>query len=317
MTTLPSEKNVIFGAGPLGLAVMDELVARGRQVTVVNRSGRVGETLPAGATAVAGDATNPGDVARLCADADVVFQCAQPEYHEWPEKFPPIVAGIIAGVAQTEARLVVGDNLYMYGPTDGEPIHEELPYAADGRKGRTRAEMAEALLAAHEAGEIQVTIGRASDFYGPRVEGSAVGDVVFAAALEGKTVNVIGNPDLPHTYTYIRDFARALVTLSEHAEAFGQVWHVPSAETISTRQFVELVGEEVGRPLKVRAGGKLMISLMGLFSPAIREFKEMMYEFEEPYVVDDSRFRQAFGNGVTPHEEAIRETVAWYKSHHK
>ena len=320
MTTLPVENNVIFGTGPLGLSVMDELVARGRQVTLVNRRGAADEPLPAGVTVARGDATNPDSVAVVCAGADVVFHCAQPEYHEWPEKFPPITQGIVAGLARLNEggkgpRLVMGDNLYMYGPTHGAPIREDLPYAAADRKGRTRAAMASFVLDAHRDGRIVATIGRAADFYGPRVSGSAVGDLFFEPALAGKPANVLGKPDLPHTYTYIRDFARGLVTLSEHEAAFGRAWHVPSAPAVSTRHFAELVGAEIGRPVKLRAAGPFMMTVVGLFSPGAREMKDMMYEFAEPFVVDDSAFRAAF-NGApapTPHETAIRETVSWYR----
>ncbi|MCA9980820.1 MAG: NAD-dependent epimerase/dehydratase family protein [Anaerolineales bacterium] len=306
---------VVFGTGPLGLAVMEELVARGRTVRMVNRRGRVDEALPAGVSVVAADATDAEQVARVCADTAVVFHCAQPGYTSWPTQFPPITTGILEGVAQTNAKLVFGDNLYMYGSTDGQPVHEGLPYAATGHKGRTRAEMAKQLLAAHEHGRVQVTIGRASDFYGPRVLGSAVGDIVFAAALAGKTVNVLGRPELPHTFTYIKDFAWGLVTLSEHDEAYGRAWHVPSAPTISTNDFLKLVEEAVGQPLKSRAGGKLMLTLLGLFVPEMREMKEIFYEFDEPYVVDHTQFATAFGQNATPHKQAIAETVAWYRAH--
>ena len=308
-------KQVIFGAGPLGLSVMDALAARGyTNITIVNRRGEVHETLPAGVTVVKGDATNPDDVARVTEGAAVVFQCAQPEYSEWPEKFPPIVEGIVEGVARTGARLIVGDNLYMYGPTGGAPISEDLPYAATGRKGRTRAEMAQFLLDAHNSGKVRVAIGRASDFYGPRVEGSAVGDIVFDAALQGKTINAMGDINLPHTYSYIGDFGDALVTLAEHDESLGQVWHVPNAPTKSTQEFLNIVEQAVGQPVKVRTAGRGMLTLLGLFVPDVREMKEMYYEFAEPYVVDDSKFRQAFGGSFTPLEQGISATVDWYRS---
>ena len=161
-------------------------------------------------------------MAVLTAGADAVFHCAQPEYHEWPEKFPPITSGILEGVSRSEAKLIFGDNLYMYGSTGGAPIREDLPYASTGRKGSTRAKMAQQLLDAHKAGKVKVAIGRGSDFFGPRVIGSAVGDVVFDAAVKGKTINVLGKIDLPHTYTYIKDFGRGLVTLSEHDAAGKQ-----------------------------------------------------------------------------------------------
>lgn len=313
MTLLKSEKNVVFGTGPLGLAVMDILVARGRQVTLVNRAGRVGETVPEEVRLVRGDATDPDQVSNICKDADVVFHCAQPPYHLWPERFPPITQGIMEGVSRTNARLVFADNLYMYGPVEGETIHEELPYAATGPKGKTRAQMAQMLLNAHQAGQLQVTIGRASDFFGPRVLGSVIGETFFDPALSGKTVNVIGNPDMPHTYTYIRDFARSLVTLSENQEAYGRAWHVPNAPAMTTRHFADLVAREIDQPVKLRPAGRLTMTLLGLFVPELREMKELMHEFEDPFIVNHSDFEATFGNGVTQHQEAISETITWYQ----
>ncbi|MEZ4516612.1 MAG: GDP-mannose 4,6-dehydratase [Chloroflexota bacterium] len=182
--------------------------------------------------------------------------------------------GIVDGVGRSGARLVMGDNLYMYGPTGGQPLREDMPYTATGRKGKTRAEIARMVLDAHKTGQIRATIGRASDFYGPRVRGSAVGETFFEPAIEGGVVNVMGNPDLPHTYTYIRDFARGLVNLSEQEIAFGRAWHVASDETITTRQFADLVAEEVDRPVRLRPAGKMMLAVVGLFVKDVRELRE-------------------------------------------
>ncbi|MEZ4639549.1 MAG: hypothetical protein R2873_22160, partial [Caldilineaceae bacterium] len=151
--------------------------------------------------------------------------------------------------------------------------------------------------------------------YGPRVLDSAVGEIVFEAALTGKAANLIGNLDAPHTYTYIRDFAWALVELSGHADAFGRAWHVPSAETISTHEFLKLIEDEIGRPIKTMVANRLMLRLIGLFNPMIREFIEMYYEFDEPFIVDHSQFASRFGVRTTPHTQAIRATVDWYRAH--
>jgi nucleoside-diphosphate-sugar epimerase len=306
------ENHIIFGSGQLGLAIMDELVAQGKRVTIVNRSGQVNETLPDNVTLLQADLTDPDQVASAVGDAAVVFQTAQPAYTQWPQQFPPLMKSIIAGVSQSDAKLIVADNLYMYGPANGRPLTEDLPYAATGHKGRTRAQLATMLLDAHQNGRIRVAIGRASDFYGPRVTDSAVGEMLFAAALEGKPANMLGNPELPHTYTYIRDFARGLVVLSEHEEALGRAWHIPSAETITTRQFVNLVAEEVDRPVQIRIAPRFLLTVLGLFNPLLREMKEMLYEFEEPYIVDHSQFAHAFAATTTPHQQAIEETIAWY-----
>ena len=308
-----NQKNVIIGTGPLGLWVMDELLTRGREVTLVNRSGHVSETLPDGVQLKTADCTDPAQVRQVCGNADVVFMCGMPPYTDWPEKFPPLMRGIIDGLTDTGVKFVFGDNLYMVGDTNGQPIHEDLPYAAKTRKGKTRAAIAQMLLDANQAGKLQVTIGRASDFYGPRVLNTLIGEMFFDAVLNGKTANLLGNIDQPHTFTYIADFARALVTLSEHDEAFGKAWHVPSAPTTSTRQIVGLIESELGEPVRLRAASNWMVSLLGLFNPLIRETAEMMYGWEKPYVVEKGRFTTTFGNGVTPHEKAIQQTVSWFK----
>lgn len=305
--------HLILGAGQLGLSIMDVLVAQGKTVTLVNRSGKASEPLPAGVNIVQGDVMDADTLAHLCRHAETVYLTTQPPYTQWPEHWPPMMRAIITGVAQTGAKLVFGDNLYAYGPTAGQPIHEGLPAAAVGRKGRTRAQIATMLLDAHHSGKLRAVIGRASDFYGPRVTDSALGERFFQAALAGKTADLLGNIDLPHTYTYIQDFASALVTLGERDEALGQVWHVPNAETLTTRQMVKLVERELGQPIKVRTANRLLVALLGLFNPMVGEFREMMYEFAEPYVVDHSKFAAAFGAQPTPHSTAIKMTVAWYR----
>jgi nucleoside-diphosphate-sugar epimerase len=310
---MSNQKNIIFGTGPLGLLVMQTLAEKGAQVTLVNRKGGIEQKLPKQVEIVAGDATDSSIVHQICKEADAVFHCAMPPYTEWPDKFPPLTKGVLEGVSRAGAKLIYGDNLYMYGDTEGRPISEDLPYAATGHKGKVRAEMAEMLLNAHKKEAVQVVIGRGSDFYGPQVVNSAFGEMFFKAALSGKPANLLGNIDLPHTYTYIKDFAKALVKLSENDKALGQIWHVPNASTITTRQLVELVEKEIGQSIKIRAAGRLMVTLLGLFNPMIKEVKEMMYEWEHPYIVDHSKFEQTFGADVTPHEVAIKETVAWYR----
>lgn len=304
------ELHVIFGTGPLGMAVMQELLSRGKRVRIVNRSGRA--EVPAAIEVVKADATDPVSTRAACRDAAVIYNCTKPPYTEWPDKFPPIMNGIIDGAQQAGAKLVYADNLYMYGQVNGA-LTETLPYKATGHKGRTRAQMATTLMEAHTAGKVRVAICRASDFFGPGVLESALGERVFAAAIAGKPAEVLGALDFPHTYTYIDDFARALVTMGEREEALGQVWHSPSAETITTRQFLNMVYAEAGQTPKFRVAPRALVTLLGLFSPTMRELKEMLYTFEQPFVVDHRKYAQAFGDHTTPHAVAIRQTLAWYR----
>jgi nucleoside-diphosphate-sugar epimerase len=309
-----SDLHVVFGAGPLGRSVVEELVRRGKTVRVVSRSGVMAEA-PQGVELAAGDLYDPAAVRKLAQGAAVAYQCAQPLYWE-PEKFPPLQAAIIEGLAGTGAKLVISENTYMYGDTNGAPLTEDLPYHAHTRKGKVRAALAESALAAHQAGKVRVAIGRGSDFFGPWALGSAYGERVFRPALAGKSASFGGKLDLPHTATYIGDFGRALVILGERDEALGQAWHVPNDRPrITQRQVGELIFQEVGLPPKMSAVGKLMLSVVGVFVPAVREAGEIMYEFEKPFVVDSSKFERAFGVVATPIEESIRVTVAWYRAH--
>jgi nucleoside-diphosphate-sugar epimerase len=306
-----NELHVVFGTGPVGLAVMDELVSKGKRVRMVNRSGRA--DVAEGVEIVGGDAADPTFAREVSVGASVVYFALNPPYDKWPELFPPLQAGVLEGASSAGAKLVAVENLYMYGTTGGRPITEDLPYAPNTRKGTVRARMSEELIEAHKSGKVRVAVGRASDFFGPRVLTSAAGEQVFGRAVAGKSAQVAGDPDQPHTYTYAPDIGRGLVVLGEREEALGRAWHLPSSETVTTRRFVETIFEEVGKPARVQVAPKILLRAMGLFNPPLRETIEMLYEFEEPFVVDHSAFERTFGMHATPLRDAIRETVRWYR----
>ncbi len=310
-----SDLHVVFGTGPVGQALIRALVGRGHRVRAINRSG-VGE-LPARVELHPGDASDRHFARDVCAEASVVYQCAAPPYHRWPELFPRLQAGVMAGAAAAGAKLVVMDNVYMYGSPFGKPLTERRPATATTRKGRVRTEMAEALLAAHQKGRVRVAIGRASDFFGPGATLSAMGSRVFGAALRGEPANVLGDISLPHTYNYVPDIARGLQILGEREEALGEVWHLPGPETVTTREFLTMVYAEAGHPTRFRRAGKAMLRFLGFFNPQVRELVEMMYQFEEPFVVDHGKFVEAFGDISTPLTEAISATVEWYREQAK
>src|ERR1700691_237230 len=235
--------DVIFGFGQVGQALASELTGRGRRVRVVSRSGN-GPRLD-GVDHVAGDATSPGFCRAVCTGAEVVYLCLNAPYDRWAEDLPPLQDAALAGAEAAASKLVVLENLYMYGRHDG-PLTESVPHAATDTKGATRSKMSEALLAAHRSGRVRVAIGRASDFFGPGAVASQLGDRAFAPLLAGKTVQMIGDPDALHSYAYVPDVACGLATLGEHVKADGRVWHLPSVETRSTREILRRAGRIAG-----------------------------------------------------------------------
>lgn len=303
--------HVVFGAGQVGLEIARQLIASAQAVRVVTRDGR--DVSIAGAESFPADVTDPAQVRTAVEGARVAYFAVRPPYARWPEELPPLVEGALNGISGIGVRLVVVDNLCMYGPTGGAPIREDLPYDAKGPKGRARAEMAERFLAAHRDARVPVTIGRAADFFGPRAPRSVLGDRFFRLLVAGKAPQVLGNPDLPRTYTYLPDFARALIELGSRHESLGSAWHVPSAPATTTRHFAEIAARAAGvRPRIGRVAGT-RLRLVGLFVTGARDRGERWHEFAEPYVVDSSRFESIFRTRATPLEESIPATVAWWR----
>jgi nucleoside-diphosphate-sugar epimerase len=305
--------HVVLGAGAVGMAVAEALVRRGASVRLVNRSGL--RRPMAGVHSLAGDVTDPAFAASATRGARVVYQALNPPYHRWGQEFPGLQAAAIAAAQAAGARLVVMDNVYMYGRAHGRPFTEDRDYAAHTRKGRVRAAMARDLMAAHDAGRVQVAVGRASDFFGPRAgEQSLIGDWVIPPALAGKPASVMGDPDMPHTYTFIPDIGENLVRLGECDDALGRVWHLPSPETRTTREVVGLVYSAAGSSPRLKVTPAWQMRALGLVNRTVREINEMRYEFDEPFIVDASRAETELGLRATPLDEAVGQTVRWYRA---
>ena len=173
------------------------------------------------------------------------------------------------------------------------------------------------LLEAHDAGRVEVAIGRASDYFGPRGGAqSNLGDRVFPAAIAGRTATVLGNPDQPHTYTFVPDIGEGLAVLGEHSAAPGKAWHLPNdPHTQTTRQMVDTIYRQLGHPRgKVRSLPPLILRAAGTFNPTMREIVEMQYQFEEPFIVDSTPMAQQLGLTATPLAHALTLTAAHYQA---
>jgi nucleoside-diphosphate-sugar epimerase len=306
-----NELHVIFGTGALGKWTARELVKLGKPVRMISHSGKADSRIPAEVEVVKGDAYDTKSNIELTKGADAVYQCAQPQYHEWAEKFPPMQKAILDAVSANGAKFIVGDNLYMYGDTNGQPIREDMPYQPHTKKGKVRGEMATAVMDAHRAGKIRAAIGRASNFFGP--DDNAVTSFAIRPALAGKAINLMGKMDQPHTFSYIADFGKLLATLGTHEEALGQIWFAPSPAPVTQTQLVKIMEEEIGQKVKVMAAGKLMMSMLGLFMPTLRESVEMLYEWEKPFIMDSSKAEKAFGWQGTSLTDAMHATIEWCK----
>lgn len=304
--------HVIVGAGPVGTTTALELARQGHPVRLLSRSGSGPEH--DAIELVRADASDFEALSRIADDAAVLYNAVNPPYHRWPQEWPPIHRSLLAAAERSGAVYVMMDNLYAYGPVAG-PLHEDLPLAATGAKGRVRATMATEVLAAAQAGRVRATIARASDFTGPWVRSSHLGERVVPKVLAGQKVRVLGDPDVPHTWTYVPDVARTLAVLGTDERAWGRAWHVPSAPPVSQREYIMALADAAGTRVEVSTIPWSAVRALGLFVPLMRELLETRYQFDEPFVMDSSAAHETFDLQPTPIVEQAAATVAWWHSH--
>jgi nucleoside-diphosphate-sugar epimerase len=312
---------LVVGAGPAGTALAQLLAGRGDAVTVVTRSGR-GPEHPRIAR-VATDASDPAAHTELARGAAAVVNCANPgTYMDWEAQWPPLAASLLTSAERSGAVLVTLGNLYGYGPVD-VPMTTDLPLAATGHKGRLRARMWQDALAAHDAGRVRATEVRAADYVGPSV--TVAGGLLrrYAdAALRGRTVWSLGDPDAPHSFSWVDDVARVLATVADDPRAWGRAWHVPGAEPRSVREVLaDLVaagratrGGPAGstRRPRIRRVPRAALTAAAPVVPLLRELGEVLWQFDRPFVLDATGTTETFGLTGTPWPDVVEATArAW------
>jgi nucleoside-diphosphate-sugar epimerase len=313
--TSTSPLHVVLGAsGGAGNAIARALHEAGLTTRAVNRSGSA--DLPEGIETVAADVTDPAGAARAVAGADVIYMAAQPPYHRWPEEFPAMLDTVIDAGAGAGAKLVMVDNLYGYGPGAGT-MTETTPERATDSKGSVRRAMTERLLDVHRSGRLRVAIGRASDYFGPRADNSAITALAVEPVVAAKTIRWTGSLDAPHSVAYLPDIARAHVQLGTDGRADGRIWILPHAPAVTGAEFLRLVNAALPTPLKTGVISTTMLRLASPFHRISKETLGIVYQWTEPFVVDDAAFHSTFGPfTTTPLETAVAETVAWYRRDH-
>jgi len=313
---MSAELHVLFGAGQVGHALAGLLLHAGKRVRIAKRSTA---GAPQGAEVIQGDATDPVFCAQAAQGAATVYHCMNPPYNArlWAELVPHWLDNLIAAAGRAGARIVVLDSVYMLGRPGGRPLDDDTPLNPCSRKGEIRARATERLFEAHRRGDVLGTAGRASDYYGPGGTVTHMGDQFWPRALAAKRAWVLVNPDAVHTYHYIPDVAAGLMTLGcVDSDVYGRPWMLPCVRPGAMRELVVRFSRKLGREIRLSSVPRWMVHASGIFIPLLREVDEMMYQWDEPFVINDRRFRERFQQEPTDVDEAAAATVAWAQQHY-
>ena len=304
-------QTILGAGGAIGNDLAGILSGYTERIRIVSRTP---EAAPGAGEAVAADLLDREATSRAVAGSDVVYLVAGLPYKAsvWRQQWPVVMRNTIDACKRHGARLVFFDNIYMYDREHLSPMDENTPVRPTSAKGEVRAAIAQSLLDAHAAGDVQALIARSADFYGPgRQANSVLTQTVFERLAKGRSGQWLLSADHRHSFTYTPDAARGTAMLGNAEDTWGEVWHLPTASHPPTgREWIELVAAEFGVEAKVQVVGELMLRAMGLFIPALREVREMAYQYDRDYDFESDKFNARFGFEPTDYRDGIRAIVA-------
>lgn len=303
-------QTLLGAGGSIGLEmarILPEYIAR---VRLVSRNPR--KVLPSNEPFPA-NLLDADAVKQAVAGSDVVYLLAGLPYKArvWEEQWPLIMRNTIEACRSAGSRLVFFDNVYMYDPDHLGAMDEDTPVRPVSRKGEVRARIADMLLSADARGEIRGLIARCADFYGPgKQQNSVLTQTVFERLARHKPAQWLLSADHVHSFTFTPDAARATATLGNADEAYGEVWHLPTAPAPPTgRQWVEAIAAVLGAEPKLQVANRTLMNLAGLFVPIMRELREMAYQYDRDYVFLSNKFNRRFDFEPTGYARGIEAIV--------
>ena len=303
-------QTILGSGGALGVQLARALRLYTDSIRLVSRNPQ--EVSP-GDHLLPGDLTRPELVQRAVSGSEIVYLTVGLPYNTkvWQITWPRIMRNVIEACKSHNVKLVFFDNIYMYGPEYLGSMIEETPMRPVSKKGTVRAELVNMIIEEVEGGHLQAMIARSADYYGPSIEGTSIlTETVLKNLSKGKKAMWLGSDRYRHSFTYTLDAGKATALLGNTPDAYNQVWHLPTASNPPTgREWIEAIAKEMGVAPKFQVVPKLMVRILGLFVPVMRETVEMIYQYERDYVFDSSKFEKRFAFEPTPYREGIRHIV--------
>lgn len=260
---------------------------------------------------IACDLKKPEDVDNAVKGCEVAYLTVGLSYRlkTWQQQWPVVMKNTISACKHHNTKLVFFDNIYMYHPNKLNPMTEETEVSPVSKKGKVRAEIAQMILDEIKSGNLKAMIVRAADFYGPGIKNSLLNEIVFNNLKAGKKANWFCSVNNQHNFTFTPDAAKATALLGNTESAYGQIWHLPTAAPITGKEWIDKIAKELGVKPKTQIASKFIIQMMGLFNPVMKEFVEMLYQYDRDYNFDSSKFENTFNIKPTAIDEGIKQVV--------
>lgn len=303
-------QTILGSGGAIGIELAKALKAYTSKIRLVSRNPKkVNET----DELMAADLLNTDDVRRAVEGSEIVYVTVGFPYNTkvWQEVWPKFMADVIAACKEFNSKLVFFDNMYMYDPKYLNRMTEETPINPPSKKGKVRAGVAQMIMDEVKAGTLTALIARSADFYGPGIKNSSMLNETIIKPLKiGGKANLLGSVNSTHSYTFTPDAGKATALLGNTADAYNQVWHLPTApDPFTGAQWAWLIASELDVKPDYQKVTKYMVWILGYFTPIMKEILEMLYQYQKDYIFDSSKFEKRFGFKPTPYHIGIKETI--------
>jgi nucleoside-diphosphate-sugar epimerase len=309
METKKKVQTILGSGGGIGVPLAKELKNYTDQIRLVSRNPKkVNDTdqlFPA-------DLNDFSQIDKAIEGSEIVYVTVGFEYKTkvWQKTWPAFMREVVAACNKYHAKLVFFDNVYAYPESAIPFMTEDSPIMPPSGKGKVRAQILEIISNGIKQKNLEALIARSADFYGPDNKNSALSMMVIDNLRKGKKAQAFGDISKIHTFTYTPDAAKATAILGNTPDAYNQVWHVPTTgEKLKTSDWVGLIAKGLNKEPKIQTVPTWMVRLMGLFVPIMKEFPEMMYQYENDYILDSTKFEKRFGIRATSPGEGIKQTL--------
>lgn len=303
-------QTILGSGGAIGTELAKALTQFTTNIRLVSRNPKkVNET----DELVSADLLNPDALQNAVKGSTIVYVTVGFPYSlkVWRENWPRFMKNVIAACQANNSKLVFFDNIYMYDKNHLNDMTEDTPINPPSKKGRIRAEIAKMIWDQVNAGKLTALIARSADFYGPSIkQTSMLTEMVFKKLAKNLKANWLVSVHQKHSFTYTPDAGKATALLGNTENAYNEVWHLPTASNPYTgMEWIETIAKEMGVAPKYQTVPRILVRILGLFIPIMKEMVEMLYQYDRAYVFDSGKFEKRFGVIPTPYLEGIKNIV--------